>query len=339
MKTKIACVAAVLIATSATLSGCSSAADADSSSNDLIPVTFALSYLPDTSLNGITYAQEHGLFADQGLDVEILPWGSSTPESLIAAGQADFGFATDIRTALLAMASGADVTSLMAVYQHVPYELTVLSDAGFTTPADLAGKTYGGFGSPMEIAVVDDMIAAAGGTGPAENVTLSVAAFDALSSGRVDTVLSFPGDIYALEQSGSPITTWRSTDYGLPDGYASLVLTNNTFEEENPEVVSGFMTAIQAGYAAALADPAAADETVLAAYPDDLSADVVGFVSDIQTRSLYVSADGVVGSQSADIWQQNADWLASKGLLVDESGKTLEAFDTSGLFTNEYLAP
>ncbi|MCJ1688328.1 ABC transporter substrate-binding protein [Rathayibacter sp. VKM Ac-2927] len=328
----------VALAAAVALSGCSGTAGAEASPDGLIPVTFALSYLPDTSLNGLTYAQEHGLFADQGLDVEILPWGSSTPESLVAAGQADFGFATDIRTALLAMASGADVTSLMAVYQHVPYELTVLADAGYTSPADLAGKTYGGFGSPMEIAVVDDMIAAAGGTAPAENVVLSVAAFDALSSERVDTVLSFPGDIYAMEQSGSPITTWKSTDFGLPDGYASLVLTNNTFEAENPEVVSGFMSAFQAGYQAALADPAAADTTVMKTYPDDLSADVVQFVSDIQTKSLYVSADGIVGSQSAEIWQQNADWLASKGLLVDESGTTLDAFDTADLFTNNYLA-
>jgi ABC-type nitrate/sulfonate/bicarbonate transport system substrate-binding protein len=340
MKSKTAAVAAAIALSTVALTACSGTADAgDASSDGLTHVTFALSYLPDTSLNGITYAEENGLFEKAGLDVEILPWGSSTPESLVAAGQADFGFATDIRTALLAMASGADMTSLMAVYQHVPYELTVLSDAGFASPADLAGKTYGGFGSPMEIAVVDDMIAAAGGTEPAENVTLSVAAFDALSSKRVDTVLSFPGDIYALEQSGAGVTTWDSTDYGLPDAYASLVISGNDFIEQNPEVVQGFMSAFQAGYKAALADPAAADKTVLAAYPDDLAPDLVQFVSDEQTARLYVSADGVVGSQSADIWQQNADWLISKGLLVDDSGATLDTLDTADLFTNDYLTP
>jgi ABC-type nitrate/sulfonate/bicarbonate transport system substrate-binding protein len=329
----------VIAAASLLLSACSVSTDAaDTSDDGLIDVTFALSYLPDTSLNGITYAQENGLFEDAGLDVEILPWGSSTPESLVAAGEADFGFATDIRTALLAMASGAQLTSLMAVYQHTPYVLTTLEDAGYTSPADLAGKIYGGFGSPMELAVVNDMIAADGGTADAEAVTLSVAAFDALASERVDTVLSFPGDLYALEQSGTPVSTWESTDFGVPEGYASLVISSNDFIEQNEDVVAKFVGAFQAGYAAALADPDAANDTVTAAYPDDLDPAIVQFVSDIQTESLYVSADGTVGSQDAAVWQQNADWLIDEGILAGDDGNPLTEYDTSALFTNDYLA-
>lgn len=331
-------VGGVIAAASLLLSACSATGDAaEPAADGLTHVTFALSYLPDTSLNGLTYAQENGLFADAGLDVEILPWGSSTPESLVAAGEADFGFATDIRTALLAMASGAELTSLMAVYQHTPYVLTTLEDAGYTRPADLAGKLYGGFGSPMELAVVNDMIAADGGTADAESVTLSVAAFDALASDRVDTVLSFPGDLYALEQNGTPVSTWESTDFGVPEGYASLVISNNDFIKKSPDVVSGFVEAFQAGYIAALADPDAANDTVKAAYPDDLDPAVVQYVSDIQTKSLYVSADGIVGSQDADIWQQNADWLIDEGILAGDDGSPLTEFDTSALFTNDYL--
>lgn len=336
---RLATAAAVIAVASLLLSGCSAPVDSVESVNgELTHVTFALSYLPDTSLNGLTYAQENGLFEDAGLDVEILPWGSSTPESLVAAGEADFGFATDIRTALLAMASGAELTSLMAVYQHTPYVLTTLEEAGYTSPADLSGKTYGGFGSPMEIAVVNDMIAADGGTEDAEAVTLSVAAFDALASDRVDTVLSFPGDLYALEQNGTPVSTWESTDFGVPEGYASLVISGNDFIDENPDVVSKFVGAFQAGYIAALADPDAANDTVTAAYPDDLDPAIVQYVSDIQTESLYVSADGTVGSQDADIWQQNADWLIDEGILAGGDGNPLTEFDTDGLFTNDYLA-
>lgn len=332
-------VGGILAAAGLLLSACSAPADTAATSDDgLTHVTFALSYLPDASLNGLTYAQENGLFEDAGLDVEILPWGSSTPESLVSAGEADFGFATDIRTALLAMASGAELTSLMAVYQHTPYVLTTLEDSGYTRPADLAGKLYGGFGSPMELAVVNDMIAADGGTGDAESVTLSVAAFDALASARVDTVLSFPGDLYALEQSGTPVSTWESTDFGVPEGYASLVISGNDFIEQHPKVVSGFVEAFQAGYIAALADPAAANDTVTAAYPDDLDPTVVDYVSNIQTESLYVSADGIVGSQDATIWQQNADWLIDEGILAGEDGSPLNEYDTSALFTNDYLA-
>jgi ABC-type nitrate/sulfonate/bicarbonate transport system substrate-binding protein len=219
-------VAAVALSTAAVLSACSaSSTGATGSGTDegLTKVTFALSYLPDISLNG-----------------------------------------TDIRTALIAMAAGSPISSLMALYQHEPYVLTTLASDGYTSPADLAGKSYGGFGSPMELAVVNDMIADAGGTTPAESVTLSVAAFDALSSGRVDSVLAFPGDNFAFEQSGTEITTFDPLDYGVPDDYASLVLTNDAFEKENPDTVTAFMKALQAGYAAALADPTKADEYTLA---------------------------------------------------------------------------
>jgi ABC-type nitrate/sulfonate/bicarbonate transport system substrate-binding protein len=317
----------------------SSSAGSTTATKALTHVTFALSYLPDTSLNGLAYAEKHGLFKAQGLDVEILPWGSTTPEQLIASGQADFGSATDIRTALLAIASGAKMTSLMATYEHVPYVLTTLTDKGYQSPKDLAGKTYGGFGSPMEIAVVNDMIKADGGAKDAENVTLSTGAFDALTSGRVDTVLSFPGDLFQMQKDGAKIQTWDSRDFGLPDAYAGMIMSSDAYIAEHPDVVKRFMKALQGGYQAAVKDPAVADADLLALYPKDLTADLVKYVSDEQTKSLYVSADGVVGSQAADVWQQNADWLIAKGLLADSSGKKLTAFDTSKLFTNQYLTP
>jgi ABC-type nitrate/sulfonate/bicarbonate transport system substrate-binding protein len=309
-----------------------------SDGGDLTHVTFALSYLPDPSLSGLAYALENDLFTEQGLEVEILPWGSTTPEQLVSSGQADFGSATDIRTALLAIAAGAEMTSLMATYEHVPYVLTALADNGIESPKDLAGKTYGGFGSPMEIAVVNDMIAADGGTEDAEAVALSVAAFDALTSGRVETVLSFPGEIFQMSEAGADLLTWDTRDYGLPDGYAGLIMSADSYITENPETVQGFVTAMQAGYAAVLADPEAGNEALLNLYPDELDPAVVEYVSQVQTEELFVSADGIVGSQEAEIWQANADWLIDEGILVDGSGALLTSFDTADLFTNDYLA-
>jgi ABC-type nitrate/sulfonate/bicarbonate transport system substrate-binding protein len=226
----------------------------------------------------------------------------------------------------------------MALYQHEPYVLTTLASDGYTSPADLAGKTYGGFGSPMELAVVNDMIADAGGTTPAESVTLSVAAFDALSSGRVDSVLAFPGDNFAFEQSGTEITTFDPLDYGVPDGYASLVLTNDAFEKENSDTVTAFMKAFQAGYAAALADPTKADEYTLAEYDGEIDPAMAADTSSLQTTWLYPSEDGIVGSQNVDLWQTNADWMIEQGILADQNGTPLTEFDVTPFVTNEYLS-
>jgi ABC-type nitrate/sulfonate/bicarbonate transport system substrate-binding protein len=331
-----AAAAATVGAITIALAACATTPEA-APGDELTKVTFALSYLPDPSLSGLAYALEHDLFTEQGLEVEILPWGSTTPEQLIASGQADFGSATDIRTALLAIAAGAEMTSLMATYEHVPYVLTTLAGTGIESPKDLAGGTYGGFGSPMEIAVVNDMIAADGGTEDAEAVALSVAAFDALTSGRVDTVLSFPGEVFQMTEAGADLLTWDTRDFGLPDAYAGLIMSSNAYIEANPETVKAFVTAMQAGYKGALEDPQGGIDALMAVYPDELDPAVVAYVTDVQTNELFVSADGTVGSQEADIWQANADWLIAKGILVDGTGTLLTSFDTEGLFTNEYL--
>ncbi|GLY06627.1 ABC transporter substrate-binding protein [Actinoplanes sp. NBRC 101535] len=301
-------------------------------------VTFALSYLPDPSLSGFTYAQQNGLFEKAGLEVEVVPWGSTPSESLVATGQADIGIATDLRTTLLAQAAGMPLVSTAAIFQHTPYVLTTRKSDGYTSPAQLAGKTYGGFGSPMEIAVVNDMIAAAGGKGDAQNVTLSVAAFEALASERVDTVLSFPGNLFDLEKKGTPVDTFDSTKFGVPDGYASNVITSKTYLSEHRDTVQRFMGALRDGYDAAIADPAAANKSVLDFFPDKLDPAQVEYVSKIQTERLFPSPDGTFGTQDPAVWQANADWLATNGILSGPGGTKLDNFDTTGLFTNEFLA-
>ncbi|GAA1001698.1 ABC transporter substrate-binding protein [Subtercola frigoramans] len=300
-------------------------------------VSFALSYIPDPSLNGLSYAIDQGWFAEQGITVDIVPFGSSPAETLVSTGVADLGFGSDIRSVLIAQAAGADVKSFFTTYQHVPYSLTVLADSSYNRPADLAGTTFGTFGSPSEVAVADDMITADGGSKGVEPVTLSTDIYSALSQGRVDSTLSFPGDAFAIEQTGHKVRTWSTTDFGLPDTYSGLLLSSTKYADAHPDIVRKFTQVMQRGYEAALSDPAAANAAVLKQFPNDLSADLVDYVSKIQNASLIPGPTGVVGFQSADIWQQNADWLIKHGLLVDANGQTLSTFDTSPLFTIDDL--
>ena len=57
------------------------------------------------------------------------------------------------------------------------------------------------------------------------------------------------------------------------------------------------------------------------------------------SASYLKDANGKVGTQTADTWQQLADFLYRAGLLADEDGKPLTApLDTSTLFTEQYLS-
>ncbi|MGY1840184.1 MULTISPECIES: ABC transporter substrate-binding protein [unclassified Modestobacter] len=322
----------------ALLAGCGSDDAAAGSAEGTTTISFALSYLPDPYLNGLAYAMQEGLFTEAGIDVELLPFGSTTSDSLVSSGQAQFGYTVDARSALLAQAAGSDFTSLMAVYQHTPYQLAVREDSEIDSPADLAGRTHGSFGSPYEVAAVNQMISSADGQGVADEVVLSTGAYQALAAGRVDSVLAYPGDLYGLEQDGTAVTTWDTTEYGVPDAAATILIGNDDFVAENPDVTEAFVQALQDGYEAAVDDPAAANAALIEQFPGEVDQAVIDYVSDLQASALYPVADGPFGTQSAEMWQANADWMAEKGLLVDENGDPVDQFDVSGHFTNEHLA-
>ena len=85
----------------------------------------------------------------RGVDLEILPYASTTPEALIAAGQAECGISfQDALT--FAAAAGAPVVSVMAILQHTAQEIAVLASSDITRPRDLDGRIYAGFGYPNE---------------------------------------------------------------------------------------------------------------------------------------------------------------------------------------------
>src|SRR5699024_10175721 len=69
----------------------SHSADSDESQSSGEPVRSALDWSLNTNHIGLVVAEAEGYFAEAGIDVEILPLGSTTPIEQISAGAADFG--------------------------------------------------------------------------------------------------------------------------------------------------------------------------------------------------------------------------------------------------------
>ena len=136
-------------------------------------VSVALSWTPNTDYTGLYVAQSQGFFAEQGITVKILPYGSTAPETLVSRGLADFGFSYQAGTAY-AHAAGADVVSVFAPDQKGTYAIGVRADrADITRPKDLDGKVYAGFGTPDEGPELQYVIKHDGGTGEFKTVTLN----------------------------------------------------------------------------------------------------------------------------------------------------------------------
>lgn len=88
-----------------------------------------------------------------------------------------------------------------------------------------------------------------------------------LASGDVDGVFGFAFSVILnLKANGVPdedITTILFADHGL-NLHGNAVLVNETFADENPEAVNGFVRALIKGFSGAVAGPAAGVAAVLA---------------------------------------------------------------------------
>jgi len=137
-------------------------------------------------------------------------------------------------------------------------------------PSDLQGRHVGVTGLPSDDAVVDSEVSADGGD-PAkvDRVTIGFNAVADLAAGKVDAATGFwNAEAVALQRQGVPVRTFRVDRYGAPP-YPELVLTTTRkLLRSDPVLVREVAGATTRGYQAALRDPKAALDALLAANPD-----------------------------------------------------------------------
>src|SRR6266436_5480823 len=132
--------ALALAATTAGAAACSSSPSAASGNGaPPVTVTLALDWTPNTNHTGIYVAQQLGYFKAAGIDLRIVPYGSTAPETLVSTHRADFGISyQDGLTE--AAATGGDITSVFAITQKTDVVIGVRANSGITSPKQLDGK-------------------------------------------------------------------------------------------------------------------------------------------------------------------------------------------------------
>jgi ABC-type nitrate/sulfonate/bicarbonate transport system substrate-binding protein len=305
------------------------------------PIRVALDWTPNTNHTGLFVAQQEGWFSEAGLDVEFLPYNDTSPDTLVASGAADFGISFQ-DSFTFSKAAGADITSVMAILQHWATEIAVRADrTDITTPADLDGATYGGFGGPAEEPKMRAVIRAAGGTGEFSTVVLGTAAYEALYAGEVDFTEPFVAwEGIEAELRGQPLKTFAYADYGFPDAYNVLLIGNSTWLRDNPEAAAAFVQAAQRGYQLAADDPARGAELLETANPGAFAEEELVRRSQEMLAAEYLrDENGVVGTQTLEKWAGFSGFLYDTGSLAGPDGAALARRPDFGTwFTNEYLA-
>ncbi|KQN71576.1 ABC transporter substrate-binding protein [Devosia sp. Leaf64] len=221
---------------------------------------------------GFLLAQDKGYFADEGLNVTI-DTGNGSVEAIprVATGAYQFGFG-DINSLIkfLDEDNTQPGKAIMMVYDKPVFSVIGRKSLGITDdPKSLEGKKLGAPPPDGAFAQWPAFVEAAGID--TSGITIESIGFPVrepmLASGDVDGVFGFAFSVILnLKANGVPdddIATILFADHGL-NLYGNAVMVNETFAEENPEAVKGFVRALAKGFADAVADPAAGAAAVLA---------------------------------------------------------------------------
>ncbi len=229
-------------------------ADADES------VTYRLKWLINMSTVGDAYADGHGFFRAEGLDVQIKPGGVETDAIReLELGYADFGVASADQV-IRALDKGASIVVVAQLFQVNPLHWIYRPDrTRIHAVQDLAGKTVGvTFGKNDEIIMRTLMSRASLTT---DQVSLFSVRLDytPFYDGTVDlwpVYINTQGVEIAskMEQAGEKVAFFNPADYGV-QFVANSVITSQRLLAGRPQTVSRFVRALRAAWDEAL-DPA-----------------------------------------------------------------------------------
>ncbi|MEH7525006.1 ABC transporter substrate-binding protein [Bacillus sp. JJ1503] len=293
-------------------------------------VTVVLDWTPNTNHTGLYVAQDKGYFKEEGLDVEIIMPGEAGADQLVASGKADFGVSYQ-ESITQARVQGVPLVSIAAVIQHNTSGFASPAEKNITSPTDFAGKTYGGWGAPVEKSVITSLM-------QIENANVEDVSI--VNMGDTDFFTAVKRDIdfawiyygwtgIEAEIRGEKINMVYLTDYSKKlDYYTPVLATNEKKLQSNPEQVKKFLKAVSKGYKFSIDNPSEAADSLLKAAPD-LDQELVK-KSQEWLASRYQDDAPRWGEQKLEVWENYASWMFENQLL----DKELEA---KKAFTNDYL--
>jgi ABC-type nitrate/sulfonate/bicarbonate transport system substrate-binding protein len=293
-------------------------------------VSVVLDWTPNTNHTGLYVAKEKGYFKEEGLDVDIIMPGEAGADQLVASGKAEFGVSYQ-EGITQARVEGVPIVSIAAVIQHNTSGFAAPKQKNITSPKDFEGKTYGGWGSPVEEAVMASIM-------KKEDADIDKVKF--VNMGDADFFTAVKRDVdfawiyygwtgIEAELRGEELDMLYVNEYSDKlDYYTPVLSTNEKMVKGNPETIKAFLAAASKGYQVAIDDPSEAANILSDAVPD-LDEELVK-KSQEWLANRYQDDAPRWGEQKLEVWENYANWMYENKLLE-------EKLDAKKAFTNEFL--
>lgn len=278
-------------------------------------VTLVLDFVPNAVHAGIYRALASGYYRRENIDLKVIqPTSTADTLKLIDAGKADFGLADGIDVAEQ-IDLGRDAKAIMALAQRPLGGLITLQSEGLTSARQLEGKTVGITGVPSDAAVLDTIVAGAGGApSRVHTVTIGFNGVQDLENQKVAAFTGFwPADGVQLQVSGFPINSFKLDENGGPAYPGLVVFSTRQRIDQDPPLMRAFVAATVHGYRDTLADPQASLKDLLGENP---SLQRTFTTASLQAYLPLFQADApALGMLRADRVQQLSSWLLRHRLI------------------------
>lgn len=295
-------------------------------------ITVVLDWLPNTNHTGLYVAEKKGYFAEEGLEVSIEQPPEDGAEALVASGKAQFGVSVqeNLASALTADAP-LPITAVAAILQHNTSGIISLKEKGIESPKDMMDHLYACWDTPIEQAILKNVIEKDGGDFSRLNqVTSTVTDTIAALNSDIDMVwIYYAWDGVATKVKGIDTNyfEFRDIDPAL-DYYTPFFIANNSFLEEQPEAAKAFLKAARRGYEDCIADPEGAADIICEMVPE--IDHEIAVESQKYLAGQYKAEVETWGQFDQQRWDTFFTWLYDNGVITKE-------LEPGAGFTNDYL--
>ena len=286
-----------------------------SNEQELIDISLALDWYPNSNHAGIYYGIDNGYFEENDINVDV--YTPSDPASIlqtVASGRDEFGisYQPDL---LLARSEGIPVVAVHSIVKTPLNSIMTLGDSGIDNPSKLKNKTIGYPGIPLNIGILSSILEEQDLT--IDDVELVDVGFDlvpALLSERVDAIIGafWSHESILIELEGREVNILKFEEWGIPKYHELVLVTSEEYFKNNEEIVEKFVDAFSRSYEKSIENNDESMEALIAAFPEvniELETQGIKLLSPLWQESF--DSDGM------DSWNKFGDWMKDKGLISE----------------------
>lgn len=310
----------------------------DDTTKELKDVTLCLDWTPNTNHTGFYVALQKGYYKDAGLNVSIVQPPENGATEACSAGQAQFAIdAQDTIASAFTSATPMQVTAVAALLQHNTSCVMSKKGAGIDRPKGLEGKTYLTWDSPIELAMLENVVKADGGDWSKvkriPNTVTDEAQDVKQNPDHAIWVFDGWGGVNA-QVNNVEVDRFFFKDLNPTfDYYTPIIIANNDLIKNDPETVKAFLSATKKGYEYAIENP---DEAAQILIDGDDTGSLKGSEELVKASQKYM-VDQYVADAPKWGYIDPARWNAFYNWLGEEKIVEEKIPENTG-FTNDYLA-